>query len=71
MGSFHGGGDASHLVISNGLHLSTGLIIVLALIVLLELNAIFGKIGPMQTVKGVVHCSLALAVVFLALLQFV
>jgi len=44
---------------------------VLAIIIALEANAIFGKMGPMATVKGVIHCSIALTVVFLALLQFV
>lgn len=72
MGSFHGTGSASNLAIGPGATgISTGLWIVLALIILLELNAIVGKIGPMQSVKGVVHCSLALAVVFLGILQFV
>ena len=68
MGSFHGTGPASHLI-NQGV--STGLIAVLAIILILEANAIFGKMGPMASVKGVVHCSIALAVVFLALLQFV
>lgn len=68
MGSFHGGGQASYLATSG---ISTGLWIVLALIILLELNAIVGKIGPMQTVKGVIHSSVALTVVFLAILQLV
>ena len=68
MGSFHGTGQASHLV-SQGLN--TGLIVALALIVLLQLNAIFGKLGPLTSVKGVIHCSIALAVAILALMQFV
>ncbi|WP_372749936.1 urate hydroxylase PuuD [Litorivivens sp.] len=67
MGSFHGTGAASYGMNS----LPLGLWIVLALIAALELNAIFGKTGPMTTVKGVVHCSIALTVVFLAILQFV
>ena len=65
MGSQHGQGAASY-PLSQGL--STGLIAALALVVLLELNAIFGKIGPMQTVRGVIHCSLAVTVVALALM---
>lgn len=71
MGSFHGSGDAGNLVLGASGSVSTGLWIVIALIILLELNAIFGKLGPMQSVKGVVHCSVALAVAFLAILQFV
>ena len=30
---------------------------------LLELNALKGKLGPLESVKGVIHCGLALAVV--------
>ncbi len=67
MGSFHGTGAASYGVDS----LPMGFWIVMALILALQANAIFGKTGPMTTVKGVIHCSIALTVVFVALLQFV
>lgn len=67
MGSFHGTGAASYGASS----LPLGLWIALALIAALQLNAIFGKTGPMTTVKGVIHCSIGLTVVILALLQFV
>ena len=67
MGSFHGTGAASYGTSS----LPLGLWIALALIAALQLNAIFGKTGPMTTVKGVIHCSIALTVVFVGLLQFV
>lgn len=50
---------------------STGLYIAMGLIVLLEINAIMGKQGPMTTVKGVIHMSLLLTVVTWALLNFV
>ena len=50
---------------------TTGLYIAMGLIVLLEINAIMGKLGPMTTVKGVVHMSLLLTVVTWALLNFV
>jgi hypothetical protein len=43
----------------------------LGLIVLLEINAIVGKQGPMTTVKGVIHMSLLLTVVVWALLNYV
>tara|TARA_R110002110_G_scaffold415765_2_gene655166 strand:- start:14866 stop:15486 length:621 start_codon:yes stop_codon:yes gene_type:complete len=43
----------------------------IAIILLLEANAIFGKLGPMASVKGVIHCSLALTAVIWALLAFV
>jgi uncharacterized membrane protein len=48
-----------------------GLIIALAIIVLLELNALFGKQGPMTTVKGVIHSSLGLTAVLVAILYFI
>ena len=71
MGSFHGSGSASTIVDSaaGGGSVTTGLIAVLVITLALEANAIFGKMGPMASVKGVVHCSIALAVVCLALLQ--
>ena len=50
---------------------STGLMIALGLIVLLEINAIAGKQGPMTTVKGVIHMSLLLTVAIWALLNYV
>jgi len=42
----------------------------LALILALEANALFGKTGPMTSVKGVIHCSIALAAIIWALLAF-
>lgn len=38
-------------------------------ILALEANAIKGKMGPMTTVKGVIHCGLALLVVLYALIE--
>ncbi|MAT92364.1 MAG: antitermination protein NusG [Halioglobus sp.] len=40
------------------------------LILALEANALFGKTGPMTSVKGVIHCSIALTAVIWALLAF-
>ncbi|MDH4041944.1 MAG: urate hydroxylase PuuD [Gammaproteobacteria bacterium] len=68
LGSFHGTGQASYLITEG---VSIGLVTVIALIVLLELNAIFGKLGPMATVRGVIHMSFLLALVSLLLMQFV
>ena len=46
----------------------TGLIVMLVVVALLEVNALVGKQGPMTTVKGVIHSSLGLtAVMVLAL----
>lgn len=50
---------------------STGLLVALAIIAALEVNAVVGKQGPMTTVKGVIHCSLALTAVLAALLVYV
>ena len=49
---------------------STGLYLALGLIVLLEINALFGKQGPMTSVKGVIHMSALLTVVICALLFY-
>ena len=40
-----------------------GFLVPLLIIVLLEINAIVGKMGPITTVKGVIHSSLLLTVV--------
>lgn len=44
--------------------------IAIAIIILLEINAVVGKQGPLTSVKGVIHCSLGLTAVFIALLVF-
>ena len=43
----------------------------LAIIGLLEVNALFGKTGPMTSVRGVIHCSIGLVVLFWLILAFV
>jgi len=50
---------------------STGLWIVLAIVAALEVNAIAGKQGPLASVVGVIHCSIALALVMAGLLVYV
>ncbi len=47
---------------------STGLIVALILVALLEINAIVGKQGPMTSVKGVIVSSLVLSAVMMAVL---
>lgn len=42
----------------------------LALIAALELNALFGKTGPMTSVVGVIHCSIGLVAVIWGILAF-
>ena len=54
-----------------GLSLSDlGFVIPLALIVALQLNAIFGKMGPMSSVVGVIHSSLGLTAIVFGLVHF-
>lgn len=69
LASPHMGYGADNLLSVNGG--GTGLCVALALVVLLELNAIFGKMGPFASVKGVIHCSLALTAVIFGILHFV
>jgi uncharacterized membrane protein len=47
-----------------------GLVACIAIILLLEANALFGKMGPMGSIVGVIHCSLGLTVLLGALLAF-
>ena len=44
-----------------------GFLIPVILIIALELNAIFGKMGPMASVKGVIHSSIGLTVIIFGL----
>lgn len=64
-------GAASHLqiVVNQATNLWI-LTIVLAIIIGgLELNAIKGKSGPMTSIKGVIHCGIALTVVLYAVVE--
>ena len=49
---------------------STALMVALAIIALLEINAIKGKMGPITTVRGVIVHSLVLTAVIVAILEF-
>ena len=42
----------------------------LVIILAVEANALFGKLGPLASVKGVIHCSVALVAIIWALLAF-
>lgn len=44
-----------------------GFLIPVILIIALELNAVFGKMGPMASVKGVIHSSIGLTVIMFGL----
>ena len=48
-----------------------GVYICLAIIVLLELNALFGKMGPLATVKGVIHSNIVLTAGLWAILAHI
>jgi len=66
--SAHAGSLSNQLLISNQL---TGLWVGLAIIAVIELNALFGKMNPMITsVKAVVHSGLALGVVFALIVNY-
>lgn len=47
-----------------------GFLLAIGIILLLELNAIFGKTGPIASVKGVIHSSLGLTVVLFAVAHY-
>jgi uncharacterized membrane protein len=69
LGSMHGT-SVGLTPVSQGM--STGLIITLVIILLIEANAIFGKMnGAMNKIVAVVHSSIVLSLIFLALIQFV
>lgn len=68
LGSPHLGYSADHLVAANGGGL--GLWLAIGLIGLLQLNGMFGKAGPIATIRGVIHMSLALAAVCFCLILF-
>ena len=50
---------------------ATGLYVALGTIVALEINALFGGMGPMKSVMGVIHSSLALMLLILGILLYV
>jgi uncharacterized membrane protein len=49
----------------------TGFYACVAVLLLLEAKALFGKMGPLATIKGVIHLSIGLTAVVWALLAFV
>lgn len=65
-------GASSHLPMAIGPNAHFGLLaLVMAVIIgAIELNAIKGKMGPMTTVKGVIHCGFALALVLYFIMEF-
>lgn len=57
------------LTIPENFNPTTVLIVISLIIFALELNAIKGKLGPMTTVKGVIHSGVALLVVLYGLIE--
>lgn len=49
---------------------STALLVALVIVAALEGNAIFGKQGPMTTIRGVITCGLVLTVVLVGITRF-
>ncbi len=50
---------------------SLAFFVCIAIVILLELNGLFGKMGPMASVKGVIHSSIGLTVLMWVLLAFI
>jgi len=68
LGSKHGTGDAINGLSATGL--SIGLIIALLVVILLGVNGVKGKMGPMASVSGVITSSIVLAVILFGILNF-
>jgi uncharacterized membrane protein len=64
-------GSSAHLSSGSIGGNSTALIVALVIIAALEGNAIFGKQGPITTVRGVITCGLILTLVLWAILAFI
>ncbi|WPU64281.1 urate hydroxylase PuuD [Peredibacter starrii] len=64
-------GAARHLPLTIPEDFNPGMVLALVTLIILglEVNAIKGKLGPMTTVKGVIHCGVALLVVLYALIE--
>lgn len=68
LGSSHIGYSAEHILSINGGGL--GMWLSIGLIALLQVNALFGKLGPIASIRGVIHMSLLLVPVFFCLLMY-
>ncbi len=68
---FMGASRHLSLTIPEGFSPFAVLAVVTLLILLLELNAIKGKLGPLTTVKGVIHCGLGLLVILYGLIEVI
>jgi uncharacterized membrane protein len=62
-------GASRHLSLGSGENPYLAVGVITAIIVAIQINALVGKPGPMATVKGVIHCGIALLVVLYGLLE--
>ena len=63
-------GAASHLPVSVGSGgIMTAMLVAFAVITLVELNGLFGKLGPIKKVSGVIHMGLLLTVILFAIVE--
>lgn len=62
----HAGAYGTHNIAAGNL---TSMWIVIGITILLEINALFGKQGPLETVRGVIVSSLVLTGIYVAVLQ--
>ena len=69
LGSKHGMGIDALTPVSS--EVSAGFIIAIAVVIAIELNGIFGKMGPMASVRGVINCGIALTAVLFGLMYYI
>lgn len=64
-------GACRHLVIDipEGFNPAAVIGVITAIILALEVNAIKGKLGPLTTVKGVIHCGVVLMIALYAIIE--
>ena len=63
-------GAASHLPVSIGARgTMTAMLVAFAVIILVELNGLFGKLGPIKKVSGVIHMGLLLTALLFAIVE--
>ncbi|MBX2849681.1 MAG: hypothetical protein KTR16_15265 [Acidiferrobacterales bacterium] len=68
LASPHLGYSVDHVLSGGGL--GPGLWVSLLIVLALQLNGLFGKMGPMASIRGIIHLSLALSVVIYCALLF-
>jgi uncharacterized membrane protein len=63
-------GSSAHYASGGVAGKGTALLVALAIVAALEANAIFGKQGPLTTVRGVIGCGLVLTAVLVGVVRF-